>query len=248
MFRKQARILLWVLLAGIVSQAAPAEGVRAEPNLALPPIVVGFHGNAVRDASVGLVVTGILALRDHSAADDQKELSLLVTDLNSPARVSEFFGCLAVSDVQAGCRRVVVLNGPAYSSAGVATKELSAALGAVQNDRAYVLEFEERFDARWYSLVAWLREVQVQPSVKMGREVMARYESMYSKRLDAESRNLGLNDRAAQPVLGSKAAREQFWLSGEPSRLESDIKASRKEMRDLLEIVLVNPSFGRLRC
>lgn len=238
-FRKQSWILLWILLAA--SQTGLAEGVRPEPNSALPPLIVGFHGNAVRDVSLGLVASGLLALRDANAAGDQKKLSLLLTDLNSPERVSEFLGCLAVSDVQAGCRRVAVLNGPAYSSAAVPTKELSALLSAVQNDRAYVLEFEERFDGRWYSLVAWLRDVQVQPSVAMGREVMARWESMYSKRLDAESRNLDPNDRAAKPALGSKTAREQFWLNGEPSRLESDMKASRKEMKDLLEVVLATP-------
>jgi hypothetical protein len=231
-------MLLAIVSAPIVTAAGATPGI----NPRLPPLIVTPFGTSLPNSGVGWGFSLLEAAREALNDERQARLQSVLDESGADARIAHIFACIGVEDVSAGCRRVIISRTPLFRGDDlIPTPALGSVLKDADSEEIWVLQMAQHFDGKWYSVGGWLTQFKTQPKLKSIRTVKARYESMYSMKLDAAQRNVDSGNLSANPPFDTKAARAQFWFAGEPSQIERDVLQAPIEINLMLQATLQVP-------
>jgi hypothetical protein len=139
------------------------------------------------------------------------------------------FACLGASEVTRECHRIV------EASEGLADEKLAALLGGQVVRTARVVELTVVFDGRFFQVPARMYEAELSGAGEIIRsqEVRATYIRTYSRTQHQQDIDTNRNETPFSGRVGSKEAREHFWLGGSRPRVVEELELSVNSLAQL---------------
>lgn len=209
----------WIASAGCASLLVAAHAVLACTDARAPLLVVvdeqpKFGAPAPGARGSGLIADWAARGVDRHVAKDIAALHSALPALDRAALAASAFECLGVADPTGGCRQVRIGD-----------------IGSDQDLRAMA---QGRTDG---CVLAALVSFRLASSYYMTRVELREFQQSDGGLKQKASRLAAYVTRPPEEVLAHHAI-EQYWQAGQPSRLETEVRASVGDLSDLLSAVL----------